>query len=155
MANQQFILEDSTGKIIKNPTEREIREMIFQIGKGLDHCILSSGDSFIQSAGSERGLFVETKGISGRKEKSRNDYTPEEVAELFFDFLNRKGTVKESSDTEERFSEKNPSSEEEKETSKMDLKEEAKNFLKNEGKRSLRRVMRKGTGLLSRKRFPR
>lgn len=81
-------LEESTGKIIQNATAEDVKSCIEQLGKDLDHCILSEGDFFIQSAASGSGLFVEYKDGQGHYRSDDQNLSAEIVKELFSGFLN-------------------------------------------------------------------
>ena len=61
-------LEDSNGRTSEPKGVSEITDMIGRLGKGLDHCILSDGNLFIQAAGADPKLVVEYGDPSGHFE---------------------------------------------------------------------------------------
>lgn len=79
-------LEDSNGKIVVPQSPAEVDRMIDRIGKDLDHCILSEGELYIQTAGSAAGLFVQYGDPSGNYEAA-GTMPPETVKELFGAFF--------------------------------------------------------------------
>ncbi len=147
MANSSVRLEDSNGHVIQNPTEDQIRATINKIGSGIEHCVLSTGDTFIQTAGSKDGLFVEVNEGSGLREASRADLSPEEVFQIFTGFLSKSMSWKEqfssSSQTDSFDSPESQNSVEKENRQSFDLKEEAGKMLKREGLHRMKRMLRK------------
>lgn len=81
-------LEDSNGKIFVPQSPAEIDQVIDRLGQGLDHCILSDGEHFIQTAGSAPGFLVEYGDASGHYEAAET-LPPETVKELFAAFFQK------------------------------------------------------------------
>jgi len=152
MAN--ITLEDSKGKLIQNPREVQIRETIFNIGEGIDHCILNVEGKVIQTAGKKNELFVEADLGSGSIAADRADYSPEDVYQMFMGFLNDDDTWKDHFTTNSfsgpsDFSRSHNPTEQAKKP-KIDVKEEAGKALQQEGRYVARRQMRRGIrGVLS------
>ncbi len=81
-------LEDSKGKVVVPKSPAEIDQVIDRLGRGLDHCILSEGEHFIQAAGSAPGFIVEYGDASGNYEAAET-LPPETVKELFAAFFQK------------------------------------------------------------------
>jgi hypothetical protein len=79
-------LEDSNGKLVVPQSPAEVDRMIDRLGKDLDHCILSEGEQYIQTAGSASGLIVQYGDPSGNYEAA-GTLPPETVKELFGAFF--------------------------------------------------------------------
>ncbi len=75
-------LEDSNGKIIQQATLEDVAGMIAQVGNQIDHCILSDGERYIQTAGKQSSLTVEYRDESGHYEVG-NPQTAEIVQRVF------------------------------------------------------------------------
>jgi hypothetical protein len=86
-------LEDSSGKISVPGNVTEVTEMVDRLGKGLDHCILSDGDIFIQAAGSDPRLVVEYGDASGHYE-SADLHSAGTVKDLFSAFFQKDSSWK-------------------------------------------------------------
>ena len=81
-------LEDSNGKFFVPQSPAEIDQVIDRLGRGLDHCILSEGEDFIQAAGAAPGFVVEYGDASGHYEAAET-LPPETVKELFAAFFQK------------------------------------------------------------------
>ncbi len=81
-------LEDSNGKFFVPQSPAEIDQVIDRLGRGLDHCILSEGEDFIQAAGAAPGFVVEYGDASGHYEAA-GTLPPETVKELFAAFFQK------------------------------------------------------------------
>lgn len=79
-------LEDSNGKISEPKAVSEITDMIDRLGKDVNHCILSDGDLFIQTAGEGPELIVQYGGPSGHYEAA-SAVPAETVKEMFTAFF--------------------------------------------------------------------
>ena len=86
-------LEDSSGKISVPNNVTEVAEMIDRLGNGLDHCILSDGETFIQAAGSDPRLIVEYGDLSGHYEAAEL-HSAGTVKELFSAFFRKDNSWK-------------------------------------------------------------
>ncbi len=86
-------LEDSSGKVSTPRNVTEVTEMVDRLGKGLDHCILSDGDIFIQAAGSDPRLVVEYGDSSGHYEAA-GLHSAGTVKDLFTAFFNNNDSWK-------------------------------------------------------------
>jgi|GEM_PF-1426157 len=154
MANKKITLEDSTGKVIQDPTETQIRETIFKIGEEIDHCILTVENNFIQTTGKKNELYVEADVGSGSIAADRADYSSEDVFQMFLGFLNSDDTWKDhfttvSFEGPSDFS-RSHTPREQTQKPKFDVKEEAGKALQQEGRYVARRQMRRGfRGILS------
>lgn len=150
----RITLEDSKGKVVQNPRKEQIRETIFNVGEGIDHCMLSVEGKFIQTAGKKNELFVEADLGSGSIVADRADYSPEDVYQMFMGFLNDDDTWKDHFTTSSfsgpsDFSRSHTPTEQGKKP-KFDVKAEAGKALQQEGKYVARRQMRRGIrGVLS------
>lgn len=79
-------LENSNEKISEPKAVSEITDMIDRMGKDVDHCILSDGDLFIQTAGEGPELIVQYGGPSGHYEAA-SAVPAETVKEMFTAFF--------------------------------------------------------------------
>lgn len=86
-------LEDSNGKIVVPKEVTEVTEMIDRLGRGLDHCILSEGDMFIQTAGADPQLVVEYRDASGYYEAAEPQ-SAQTVKDLFSAFFQKNDSWK-------------------------------------------------------------
>jgi hypothetical protein len=81
-------LEDSTGKMVDNPTPEQIEAAIGDVGSRTDHCILHlPGESFVQTAGSRDRLFVQYSDGGEIMESDRIDFDAATVARIFVDAM--------------------------------------------------------------------
>lgn len=80
-------LERSDGKIIQNPDAAVLDEVIAGIGKEYEHCILSDGDAFVQTAGSVGSLLLQYSDGQGMYESVRSDLEVSTVQDVFRQFL--------------------------------------------------------------------
>jgi len=80
-------LELSDGTFIKNPTRSNIDDAISKIGSGLDHCILSDGGNYIQTAGGSNQLLVQYNEDGAIFESTSGQISAEQVKEIFQDYL--------------------------------------------------------------------
>lgn len=80
-------IEDSSGKIQENVTLDDVLSCIDRTGNDIDHCILSEGDSFIQTASSGSEYIVEYGDASGYH-AGEGTHPVTLVKELFTAFYN-------------------------------------------------------------------
>ncbi len=90
-------LELSDGKFISDPSIQEVEDAVRKTSaSSLDHCILSRGEDFIQTAGGRGGLILQYHDSQGMFESSR-ECSEDEVVSMFTGFFNGgnewKGTV--------------------------------------------------------------
>lgn len=52
-------LEDSNGTVTQPGSSADVAAVVRRLGNGIDHCILSDGDLFLQAAGSDPELTVQ------------------------------------------------------------------------------------------------
>jgi len=83
-------LELSDGKIIQNPEKKELDEIIGKIGRDFDFCILSEGDTFIQTAASDSGLIVQYSKADEMFESVKSDLGKSVVCSIFGQFLDHR-----------------------------------------------------------------
>jgi hypothetical protein len=86
-------LEDSSGKVLTPRNVTEVTEIVDRLGKGLDHCILSDGDIFIQAAGSDPQFVVEYGDSSGHYEAA-GLHSAQTVRDLFSAFFQKDNSWK-------------------------------------------------------------
>jgi|SRR5690554_3452150 len=153
MVNTNITLEDSKGHIIQNPTEDQIRTTINKIGNEIDYCILTMGNTFIQTAGSKNGLMIQVNDGSVVKEADRADFSPEEVCRAFLGFLHKNGSWKEQYSLGPLPASVNTSggqtSAKQMNKQQFDVKDEVVKALKSEGMYKTRRLIRRGIGLIT------
>jgi len=87
-------LEKSDGNFFDPVSEGELSGALGKIGRGLDFCILSDGDDFIQSADSDGGLIVQYRDSSGQYESDDSSISLEKANEIFLSYLKGDGTWK-------------------------------------------------------------
>ena len=80
-------LEDSSGKFTEARSPRDIESLIDQVGKGIDHCILSDDDAYIQTAASGSGLLVQYGDPTGNYEGTDPGLSPQTVKKMFTAFF--------------------------------------------------------------------
>lgn len=80
-------LEDSSGKFTEARSPKDIESLIDRVGKGIDHCILSDGDNYIQTASSGAGLLVQYADPSGNYESTDSSLPPQAVKKIFTAFF--------------------------------------------------------------------
>jgi|SRR5690554_1610420 len=149
MSGNNFTLEDSNGHIIQNPTEEQIRATINKVGRGIDHCILSTGNTFIQTADSGNGLLVEVNDGSGVKEADKADFSPEEVCTIFIGFLdNDRSWEKYFPSSPATGGSTGNAGRETPTMNQFNVKEEITNALKSEGMYRVKRSIRRGVSLI-------
>ncbi len=78
-----MILEDSSGNSFQPKSSEEIEKVITLVGNDIDHCILSDGDSFIQTAATREGLLVEYHD-AGRYYQSTDTNLPADTVQRLF-----------------------------------------------------------------------
>ncbi|MFP4384264.1 MAG: hypothetical protein ACLFST_12610 [Spirochaetia bacterium] len=81
-------LEDSNGKISTPQNVNEVTAMIDCVGNGIDHCILSDGDMYIQTAGSSPNLVVEYQDSTGHY-AAPETHSAQIVKDLFSAFFQK------------------------------------------------------------------
>jgi hypothetical protein len=86
-------LEDSNGKVFVPKNVTEVTETIDCLGSGLEHCILSDGDMFIQTAGSSPRLVVEYQDPTGHYEAAEL-HSAQTVKDLFSAFFQKNDSWK-------------------------------------------------------------
>ena len=80
-------LEDSSGKFTEARSPKDIENLIDQVGKGIDHCILSDDDAYIQTAASGSGLLVQYGDPTGNYEGTDPSLSPQTVKKMFTAFF--------------------------------------------------------------------
>ncbi|MDZ7794427.1 MAG: hypothetical protein U5P10_12285 [Spirochaetia bacterium] len=80
-------LEDSSGTVTEARSPKDIESLIDKVGKGIDHCILSDGDAYIQTAASGSGLLVQYGDSSGNYEGIDPSLPPQTVKKMFTAFF--------------------------------------------------------------------
>jgi hypothetical protein len=80
-------LELSDGKIIHSPGQHDIDDAIARIGSTLDHCILSEGDDYIQTAGGVGQFLIQYQAGGASFESTSSAVSAEQVKEIFRDYL--------------------------------------------------------------------
>lgn len=78
--------EDSTGKFSVPKNVQEIEDMVDRLGRGIDHCILSDGDMFVQAAGADPRIVVEYGDSTGHYEAAEplSARTVKDIMSAFF-----------------------------------------------------------------------
>lgn len=87
-------LEDSNGKFLDPVSEEDMNGVLAKIGSSLDFCILSDGDDFIQTAGSEDGLLIQYRDSSGQYESDDSSLSLDMVKKIFLSYLNKDASWK-------------------------------------------------------------
>jgi hypothetical protein len=81
-------LEDSNGRVVIPQSPAEVDQVIDRLGRGLDHCILSEGEQFIQAAGTAPEMVVQYGDPTGNYEADQM-LSSETVKELFAAFFRK------------------------------------------------------------------
>ncbi len=149
MASPSFVLEDSRGNIISNPGDDQIRDIINQVGRGIDHCILRSESTYIQATPSGKGLMVEFSDGTGVTQVDRTDFSPQEVQEFFSAFNKQDNSWKEKFKLSRVNSPGKEGPADQESRPQFNVKDEVNHALKREGRYRLRRFIRRGLSLLT------
>lgn len=81
-------LEDSNGTISIPKDVTEVTAMIDRVGNGIDHCILSDGEMYIQTAGTAPSLVVEYQDDTGHYAAAEL-HSAQTVKDLFSAFFQK------------------------------------------------------------------